>query len=370
MESARDISEIVADIKAQNRIEDVAARYGVKLRRAGREFVGLSPWTGERTPSFYVHPGKQLFKCFSSGRGGDVISFVAEMENCTRGEAIKHLGGDLSPDPVERERRRADAEAARAQADQREANLKATARGKALRIWRESRPISGTPVETYLRARGVDLDALRAMYGGDCPHDLRFHPDLPYVWDGVRHRGPAMIGAVREPGGALTGIHRTWLSADGQAKASLPKAKLTLGAIWGGGGWLSPVCATALIGEGYETALVTAGRLARAGRGPFLVVSAISLGNLAGAKRPVRRKVWAYHEPDPDRPGLVMPEGVKAVIILRDADWKNERARAANAGAYELAVAKFRQAGLEVREATPRLGGDFADMVMEATEEL
>ncbi|MFP4539166.1 MAG: hypothetical protein ACLFPA_12805, partial [Dichotomicrobium sp.] len=269
----------------------------------------------------------------------------------------------VDPDPAQRERRRAAAETRRAETDKREADLRARGRAEAQAIWRAARPLGGTLAERYLRARGVDLDALRAMYGTDCPRDLKFHPALAY-WHGTRHTGPAMVGAVRGLDGALTGVHATWLSADGLGKAALSPAKLTRGGIWGSGGWLTPVCASALIGEGYETALAVAGALARAKRGPYLVVSAISLGNMAGAKRRTRRKVWAYVEPDPERPGLVLPEGVREAIILRDADWKSERARRANVEHIELAVAKFRGRGVAVREAQPALGCDFADMAV------
>lgn len=60
-------------------IEDVISEY-VQLKRTGRNFKGISPWTNEKTPSFIVSPEKQIWHDFSSGKGGDMFSFVMEME--------------------------------------------------------------------------------------------------------------------------------------------------------------------------------------------------------------------------------------------------------------------------------------------------
>ncbi len=67
------------EVKARLSIEDVVSEY-VQLKRAGRNFKGLSPFTNERTPSFVVSPEKQIWHDFSSGRGGDVYSFIIEVE--------------------------------------------------------------------------------------------------------------------------------------------------------------------------------------------------------------------------------------------------------------------------------------------------
>ena len=72
------------------RIEEVIGDY-VQLKRAGSNFKGLSPFTEERTPSFMVSPAKQIFKCFSSGKGGTVVSFLMELEQFSYPEALKWL---------------------------------------------------------------------------------------------------------------------------------------------------------------------------------------------------------------------------------------------------------------------------------------
>ncbi len=69
---------------------DIVSPY-VQLKRAGRSWKGLSPFTTEKTPSFYVHPDRGFFKCFSTGEGGDCFSFVMKMENLEFYEAIEFL---------------------------------------------------------------------------------------------------------------------------------------------------------------------------------------------------------------------------------------------------------------------------------------
>ncbi len=71
--------DAVEEIKQRLNIEDVIGEY-VQLKRAGRNWKGLSPFGNERTPSFVVSPEKQIWHDFSSGRGGSIFSFVMEME--------------------------------------------------------------------------------------------------------------------------------------------------------------------------------------------------------------------------------------------------------------------------------------------------
>lgn len=67
------------EIRSKLAIEDVIGEY-VQLKRSGRYWKGLSPFTNERTPSFFVTPDKDIWHDFSSGRGGDIFSFIMEME--------------------------------------------------------------------------------------------------------------------------------------------------------------------------------------------------------------------------------------------------------------------------------------------------
>src|SRR5699024_2514036 len=72
------------------RVEEVIADF-IQLKKSGSNFKGLSPFTDERTPSFMVSPAKQIWKDFSSGKGGNVVSFLMEHEHFTYPEAIRYL---------------------------------------------------------------------------------------------------------------------------------------------------------------------------------------------------------------------------------------------------------------------------------------
>lgn len=71
------------------RVEEIIGEY-VQLKRAGSNYKGLSPFHDEKSPSFVVSPSKQIWKDFSSGKGGTAISFLMEIENFTYPEALKH----------------------------------------------------------------------------------------------------------------------------------------------------------------------------------------------------------------------------------------------------------------------------------------
>lgn len=78
------------EVRSRVAIEDVIGEY-VQLKRAGRNFKGLSPFTGEKTPSFVVSPEKNIWHDFSSGRGGDVFTFVMEVEGLDFRAALELL---------------------------------------------------------------------------------------------------------------------------------------------------------------------------------------------------------------------------------------------------------------------------------------
>ena len=100
------MSDAVQQIKERLNIVDVVTPY-VKLTKAGRSWRGLSPFNKEKTPSFFVSPDRGFYHCFSSGKGGDMFTFVQEMEGVDFTGALKILaekaGVELSP--YEREAR-------------------------------------------------------------------------------------------------------------------------------------------------------------------------------------------------------------------------------------------------------------------------
>lgn len=83
-------SHIVDEIMQTARIEEVIGEF-VHLKRSGSNLKGLSPFVDEKTPSFMVSPAKQIFKCFSSGKGGTVVTFLMEKEHFSYPEALRWL---------------------------------------------------------------------------------------------------------------------------------------------------------------------------------------------------------------------------------------------------------------------------------------
>ena len=85
------------------RVEEVIGDF-VQLKKSGSNYKGLSPFTEERTPSFMVSPAKQIWKDFSSGKGGTVITFLMEHEQYTYPEAIKYIANKYNIEVEETER--------------------------------------------------------------------------------------------------------------------------------------------------------------------------------------------------------------------------------------------------------------------------
>ena len=87
---ARIAQQSVETIKHQVNLVDLVSPY-VELKRAGSSWKGLSPFTQEKTPSFYVHPDRGFYKCFSTGEGGDCFTFIMKVENLEFPEAIEFI---------------------------------------------------------------------------------------------------------------------------------------------------------------------------------------------------------------------------------------------------------------------------------------
>ena len=80
----------------------------MRLKRAGREWKGLSPFNAEKTPSFYVNDQKGFYHCFSSGKHGDIFTFLMETEGVSFPEAVERLAAEAGVAlPADRRARRA-----------------------------------------------------------------------------------------------------------------------------------------------------------------------------------------------------------------------------------------------------------------------
>ena len=102
--------QVIDEIARKTDIVTLIGQY-VTLKPRGREFIGLSPFTQEKTPSFYVNPEKGVYHCFSSGKGGSVFTFLMELEKLSFVEAAEQLADRAGveipkgpEDPASRER--------------------------------------------------------------------------------------------------------------------------------------------------------------------------------------------------------------------------------------------------------------------------
>lgn len=149
------------ELKARLRPSDVVGRH-VKLKRQGREFAGLSPFTNEKTPSFFVNDDKGFYHCFSSGKHGDIISFLMEVEGLSFPEAVEQLanmaGMELPKADPDAERR--------------------AARNKVAVNWMDAaqtffekclRREIGVEARDYLKRRGLDGEACKRFGIGFAP---------------------------------------------------------------------------------------------------------------------------------------------------------------------------------------------------------
>ena len=78
------------EIKARLKVSNVVSR-SVNLKKRGKEFVGLSPFKNEKTPSFTVNDEKEFYHCFSTGEHGNIFDFIMKTQNLKFGEAVRFL---------------------------------------------------------------------------------------------------------------------------------------------------------------------------------------------------------------------------------------------------------------------------------------
>src|SRR5881227_3845663 len=187
-----EVGSIADKVKQQADIVRVVGEY-VQLRKAGQSFRGLCPFHTEKTPSFNVHPTRQIYHCFGCGKGGDVFSFVMEMEKCEFPEALRIVAekcGISIPRPKERS------------AEGRKESLE---RGVLVEMHREAQTffvkqlegtLEGKAARAYLEDRGLDQDAISrfgigyAPSGGDAllRHLKAKYPEKLLVESGLSSR--------------------------------------------------------------------------------------------------------------------------------------------------------------------------------------
>lgn len=188
----------------------------------------------------------------------------------------------------------------------------------AQRLFAMSRPIAGTLAQTYLRRRGITL-----LHGAG---NLRFHPRCYYrPDDGPTETWPAMIAAVTDLTGRITGVHRTWLAPDGSDKAPIDTPRKAMGYLLGSTVRIGVPDTVMAAGEGIETMLSLRQVLPSMAMAP-----ALSAAHLAA---------------------ILFPPALRRLYIVRDNDPAGDAAR-------DMLMERANAEGIEAICLSPALG-DF-----------
>jgi len=215
----------------------------------------------------------------------------------------------------------------------------------ARRLFAMSQPIVGTVAETYLRSRGITeltgLDSLRfhprCYYRPDLPHSFRGRSERTPVpgprpkWREPPQTWPAMIAAVTDLGGRITGAHRTWLDPSGLHKAPIQTPRRAMGLLLGHAMRIGSVHDVMAAGEGIETMLSL-----RCILPSMPMVAALSAAHLAA---------------------ILFPPTLRRLYVARDNDSPGQRA-------WMTLVHRARDVGLEAIMLSPHLG-DFNEDLCE-----
>lgn len=221
--------DFIDEIKARIRLSDLIGR-SVQLKRQGREFVGLSPFKKERTPSFTVNDDKRFYHCFSTGKHGDAFKWLEEMEGLSFMEAAERLASEAGlrlpePDPQAQER------------SQRRKSLVEWMEAAQAHFARALRAPEAEHARHYLKARGLTGQDCVDFGVGYAPDDraalknelvtagapladlvecgLLIQPDSGTPYDRFRDR---IMFPIHDPRGRLVAFGGRALSKDAKAK--------------------------------------------------------------------------------------------------------------------------------------------------------
>ena len=202
------------------------------------------------------------------------------------------------------------------------------------RLFAMSQPISGTIVEAYLRNRGIS-----ALHGTG---SLRFHPRCYYrPTPSPPETWPAMIAAVTDLAGKITGAHRTWLAPDGRGKAPIETPRRAIGHLLGNAVRFGVAGEVMAAGEGIETMLSL-----RCVVPTMPMAAALSAAHLAAILFPISlRRLYIARDDDPagDRAmatllDRAMEVGIEAIALSPQLGDFNEDLRALGADALRAAL--------------------------------
>ena len=367
------------ELRRSRPLSQVAASLGLKLNRRG---AGPCPFCGggKSSQRFEIKQDRWVCACCDgNGAGGDVISFVARFKKLPFREAIDWLGGPPKVDAAESARLEAEAAARKARRETEAAEFREAERRRLYGLWRRAQPFLGTPVETYLRGRGLRrLDDLRLRYFEALAF---FHGDeideLGRKRPRVIFRGPAMVAPFVNDAGRFIGLHLTWIdAANPGSKASIldpdTGERLNPKKMRGHklGGYLDVFRggddARVYAGEGIETvasvrdalddgaAYRVAGDLGNLAGRSFESVKHPTLKDLAGRARRVPGP-----QPDLESEAMPVPAQCRELVLLQDGDSDPFTTEMA----MRRAASRHAAPGRVVRIAAAPEGADFNDVL-------
>lgn len=205
----------------------------------------------------------------------------------------------------------------------------------ARRLWSMAKPLAGTLAEAYLHARGITT----THHGGA----LRFHPRCYYRPDehAPTETWPAMIAAVTDLSGAITGVHRTWLAPDGLGKAPIDTPRRAMGGLLGHAVRFGVAGDVLAVGEGIETMLSL-----RCALPAMPMAAALSASHLAALQfPPALRRLYIARDADAAGDTAVatlieraQAAGVEALVLSPHLEDHNEDLQAFGLGAVRAAL--------------------------------
>ena len=179
--------ELIEEVRTRNDIVEVISGY-VRLQKKGSTYFGLCPFHNEKSPSFSVSPGKQMYYCFGCGAGGNVITFLMEYENQTFPEAVRTLAqraGIALPEADDSKEAR--------QADSRRAKLLEINKEAAKYFYYQLRTERGSVGMEYLRKRELSDETMNHFglgYANKYSNDLiQYLKSKGYSEDLIRDAG-------------------------------------------------------------------------------------------------------------------------------------------------------------------------------------
>ncbi|WP_337561320.1 DNA primase [Gallintestinimicrobium sp.] len=179
--------ELIEEVRTRNDIVEVISSY-VRLQKKGSNYFGLCPFHNEKSPSFSVSPGKQMYYCFGCGAGGNVITFLMEYENQTFPEAVRTLAqraGIALPEADDSKEAR--------QADSRRAKLLEINKEAAKYFYYQLRTERGSVGMEYLRKRELSDETMNHFglgYANKYSNDLiQYLKSKGYSEDLIRDAG-------------------------------------------------------------------------------------------------------------------------------------------------------------------------------------